>query len=912
MAIIQGTTGDDYLYGTSGDDTLIGGTGNDSLSGQAGADTYVISKGGGTDEINNEHTDSAIDTVNFTDLLPSDITEISRDVINSDLILKYGTSQLSINGYFKVGWYYTNSDGSHTVINYKVNQFTFSDGTVWGSDHVMSFSLQGTAAADALFGGDGNDTLNGSGGDDSLYGDIGNDILNGDEGNDYLGGGTGNNTLNGGSGNDSLYADIGNDILNGGTGNDYLSGQAGADNYVIRKGDGIDDINNEHTDSAIDTINFIDLLPSDISQISHDITNGDLIFKYGSSQTTVRGYFREGWYYTNSDGSHTVINYKVNQFTFSDGTIWTGDPAMSLVGTAGDDSLAGGGGNDTFQGGSGNDILNGDMGDDILMGNDGNDYLNGDDGNDTLNGGSGKDTLYGGVGDDAYYINDINDTIWDSAGNDTVHVAVNGYSVPSGMENVIYEQGAQPLPYFIGALASGGLAQARHLNYSFASVAEGTAGFALYTAEQQTAVRTALAKYGEIAGLTFTETTDNADVQLRFFRDDLTSGGFGGFGGYAGGGYVHINTGIFDLSTGNILLHEIGHALGFKHPGNYNYGGNTISTSAPYLPSNEDNQDNTVMSYTSGYNNVVDTAMFDKAAIHYLYGVNPSAKAGDDTYHLADRYIWDGAGLDTLSATEQTQPVYLNLQAGSWIYAGTKNDSILADNQAFIGFGTAIENAIGGSGNDTIEGNALANALQGGAGHDTVSYHGSSAGVTVDLKLMIAQETKGAGIDTLSGFENLTGSDFKDQLLGDALANILKGNDGADSLGGGAGRDTLIGGLGQDNLTGGWGGDKFQFASVDESGINAMTRDTLIDFKHNQGDKIDLSAIDANIAIAGNNSFAKPTVGSVFSGLFANRGELYFDQTTHILYGNNDMDSLADFSIRLSGVTNLSATDFIL
>jgi Ca2+-binding RTX toxin-like protein len=149
-------------------------------------------------------------------------------------------------------------------------------------------------------------------------------------------------------------------------------------------------------------------------------------------------------------------------------------------------------------------------------------------------------------------------------------------------------------------------------------------------------------------------------------------------------------------------------------------------------------------------------------------------------------------------------------------------------------------------------------------------------------------------------------------LTGNSASNRLSGNAGADKLLGGLGNDTLIGGIGKDNLTGGAGADKFKFNSIAETGKKATTRDTISDFKHSQGDKIDLSAIDADTVVAGNNAFTSLTVGNAFSGSFANRSDLYFDKTAHILYGNNDADATADFSILLSGVTTLSKTDFVL
>ena len=86
------------------------------------------------------------------------------------------------------------------------------------------------------------------------------------------------------------------------------------------------------------------------------------------------------------------------------------------------------------------------------------------------------------------------------------------------------------------------------------------------------------------------------------------------------------------------------------------------------------------------------------------------------------------------------------------------------------------------------------------AGSDTASYADATAGVTVSLAIGTAQNTIGAGTDTLTNFENLTGSNLNDTLTGNAGANILNGLAGNDTLSGGAGNDTLSGGAGNDTL----------------------------------------------------------------------------------------------------------------
>ena len=92
----------------------------------------------------------------------------------------------------------------------------------------------------------------------------------------------------------------------------------------------------------------------------------------------------------------------------------------------------------------------------------------------------------------------------------------------------------------------------------------------------------------------------------------------------------------------------------------------------------------------------------------------------------------------------------------------------------------------------------------GAAGSDTASYADAASAVTVSLAHQgAAQNTIGAGVDTLSNFENLTGSAFNDTLTGDGNANFLSGLAGNDALLGGAGNDALAGAAGNDSLNGG-------------------------------------------------------------------------------------------------------------
>ena len=161
-----------------------------------------------------------------------------------------------------------------------------------------------------------------------------------------------------------------------------------------------------------------------------------------------------------------------------------------------------------------------------------------------------------------------------------------------------------------------------------------------------------------------------------------------------------------------------------------------------------------------------------------------------------------GAGIDTASYAASAAGVDVSLVTGLGHGGDAEGDTL-----------TGIENLTGSAFNDTLPDDAGSNVLIGGAGIDTVSYQSAAAGVTVSLANTAAQNTLGAGTDTLATFENLIGSAFDDTLTGSSLANVLVGLAGNDSLNGGAGADTMLGGAGNDTYVVDNAGDV-----VDETG----------------------------------------------------------------------------------------------
>ncbi len=171
------------------------------------------------------------------------------------------------------------------------------------------------------------------------------------------------------------------------------------------------------------------------------------------------------------------------------------------------------------------------------------------------------------------------------------------------------------------------------------------------------------------------------------------------------------------------------------------------------------------------------------------------------------------------------------------LVAGAGNNVINAgDGNDVLTAGSGSNEMHGGAGNDLLFSGAGNDLLDGGTGNDTASYAHAIAGVTADLSLLTAQNTLGAGTDTLTGIENLTGSNFNDSLTGDNNSNIINGGLGNDVLNGGGGDDFLIGGLGNNTLTGGSGVDTFQWLKGNSG------HDVITDFTPGT-DKLDLSQL---------------------------------------------------------------------
>jgi Ca2+-binding RTX toxin-like protein len=815
---------------------------------------------------------------------------------------------------------------------------TDPDGESSYTDFIVAVTdvIEGTPGEDALVGTPGKDEIHGYAGSDYILGHGGDDDIRGGEGHDYLGGGEGDDLLDGGAGwdraaysvdaangvtvdlnivgpqntgrgldslvsiehvsgtrfDDVITGDSGDNWLWGGsdgsgvTGNDTISGGAGND--LVQVGTGTHTLNGgDDTDTLSLHGNGTDITAAGVA-VS--------LALQGAPQNTRQGMMT------------------LTGFENLSGSVYNDE----LTGDDGDNILAGHDGDDILRGGAGNDTLYGDgaIGADTVLGRSGPITTGAD------LGGAGDDTLEGGLGDDV---------INGGGGSDTASYANAGGAVQIYLSAGVAE-GADGNDALIGIENAVGSA---YDDYVFGDDGDNI----LAGGDGHDSIRGYLGNDTLLGG-------DGDDLLYGYAGDDVMNGGAGwdraGFSSGASAGVtVDLNV-VGPQNTGQGLdtLTGIEHVSGTRFDDvitgdggdNWLWGGSdgsgltgndTISggggNDLVQVGTGTHTLDGGSGSDTlSLHGNGTDITAVGVAVSLALQGAAQNTRQGMMTLtgfeNLSGSVYNDeltGDGNDNVIAGEAGNDTLRGGAGNDTLYG---DGSISADTHGIGTSGPILTIADdGAAGNDLLEGGHGNDVINGGAGTDTASYANASGGVAVDLAAGTAMGADGN--DTLTAVENIIGSAHGDMLTGDGGVNALNG---------GGGNDTLTGGGGADNLTGGIGADTFRFTATSDSASGAS--DVIADFsgKHvlvldskgklvkaaGQGDKLDLSAIDANTLVAGDQAF---TLSSKFTGV---AGQAYssYDAATNrtSLFMDTDGDKVANATIVLLGNVNLQGSDFTL
>ncbi len=795
--------GDDTLDGGAGNDRLVGGGGNDRLSGGSG--TNIVDGGDGEDRA-----------------VYGDATEAVTVILNT-----------GGNGFASTG------GGS---LSDTLTSIEAVEGSNYGD------FIRGSGGAEKLYGGDGADTVRGEAGDDIVSGGadgdfvrggFGNDQVSGDAGNDYVHGGEGDDVIDGGDGFDriafslqptetqvgasidlniqGIAQDTGhgmdtlisiehasgtifNDSIDGSAEDNWLWGQDGDDVLLGNAGDDLIEVGtgNHTVDGGVDNDTLLFSIQSETpTNITFSLALQGSEQAFGAGTVIASGFEnlsgRDGDDFLTGDDQDNILAGGSGGDTLEGGEgadLLLGDGLYGITGSngfsgeityeednaaaesnpafSGDDLMFGGDGDDRIVAGGGTDELYGEAGDDILEGGDGNDLMEGGDGADVLQGGLGIDTA-------SYASATQGVTV-----NLTITAAQNtggaGVDTLSGVENLIGSDFKDTLIAGAGgSVLEGGLGDDILVTLAGTTTLNGGDGFDI----------------GVFVLLNAVTVNLNLTDAQNFGYGQVTLVGIEGLIGGAGNDHFIGKDGAFNYFEGR--------------GGNDIIEGGSGKDQVSYAAATRGVQVNLGLTTSQ----VVDTVSGEAdtlTGIEYLGGSNfndtLTGSAGDNVIGggLGNDVLDGGDGVDLASYLGATAGVTVDLSISGTQDTGVTGFDTLSNFEGVLG-SDHNDNLTGNGGDNLLIGGRGDDALTGGGGTDTASYaadefgtDGPTGGVTVSLSLQgQAQDTGGAGIDTLVGMENVTGTRFDDALSGDSGANRLIGAGGDDMLDGGEGDDILSG-----------------------------------------------------------------------------------------------------------------------
>jgi Ca2+-binding RTX toxin-like protein len=820
---LEGRGGDDRLVAGSGNDWIDGGSGSDTLEGGAGNDTYVVSE-----------NDTIVDTSgNDTALSAASMT--LADGVEAGYLM--GSAAVDLRG---------NGAANRLAGNGSSNVLDGAGGadTLAGAGGDDTYLVDGVDDTVVEYGGQGTDRIVAS--IDVVLGThVENLTLVGADDVDATGNAA-HNVLVGNSGANLIDGKLGDDTLAGGQGNDtYLV--TALDTVLEEAGAGTDTVQSEGSWELDDNLENLELTGS----LAANATGNDLANRLtGNAQANVLD-GRGG--NDTMDGGHGADVYVVDSLldvvsdsgtsgtdlvrATSSHTLGAGVENLTLLGAA---TLAGRGNdlNNVLRGNSGGNQLAGGSGNDLLYGNAGNDILDASDA-------AGVDTLAGGLGNDIYLVSGTSAEIRELAGQgtDTVRAATSsGHALGAQLENLELTGGDV---FGIGNELNNrltGTAGANRLNGGGGiDVLSGLGGNDTYIVDNaaDVVVESAGAGIDEVIASASWVLAANVENAVLAGSSALSLTGQAMNNRLLGNGGSNTLSGLDGADTldggsgGDTLLGGTGDDRLKGGGGSDRLEGGTGIDTADYSTASSAitlNLALTTAQFTGGAGTdvlldienahgslVASDRLTGSTGANVLRGFggddtlvgaggNDALFGGDGADLIQDgagnSRIDGGAGIDTLSYAAMATGVRISLDLSDAQDTGTAGIDTVVNVEFLVGSATgsdflggdAENNRLqGGGGDDTLAGADGDDTLEGGAGLDVADYRGSVFAVRVDLSVAGAQDTEGAGQDTLVAMEGVVGSDWgNDHLTGDANANVLDGAAGADTLVGGLGADTYV------------------------------------------------------------------------------------------------------------------------
>ena len=845
--VINGLEGDDVINGLDGDDVIDGGggalagtsavTGNDIINGGAGNDTIIYSRSStGSTDVDTNDGGTGIDTFIISEDLSGRFINLATGLWGNGTLASPGSTR-------------------GTLVNIE-NVSVFSNTEVQGdaNDNVII----GEGAFDNLFnGGGGNDTINGGDGQDIIDGGSGNDTFINDDAypgsgaqDDSYNGGTGIDTIdlsqgsgtlsdtvtvnlatgfitnfgsnrdsltsienvivsgNGnivgdananvltalGTGDNTISGGAGNDIIDAGNagGTDNVDGGDGNDRFIFSNGSGTQYIGNWNGGAGTDIIQITGIgtfnlrgpsLPeidfTSIEEIEF-IANGSFgerLLLLSSDEISASEISSTALIDGNNSGGVDTIRITMDTPTL-DISGWTfvdwNDVENEVIEIIGDASF---------------ETITGSIQDDVINSNGGNDVINAGTGNDIVNAGDGDDEIIDTEGTGAT----STDAYDGGSGIDVLRAEVNWGT------NILFNLATGQQTNDLGTVVYDSYTNIENLSLGGAADAIGDDGNNVITILDTGPTGSNFVDGG--AGDDTISTNDDDDIVIGGAGADTLDGG--------------ADIDMLDYTTSDA-------AVTIDLAANTASGGHATGD----VISNFENLDGSAFGDTLEGN--ADTGLIN-------------GNDGDDTIFINsgssafNAMANGGNGNDIIYGTNSAL-------TGLGSYFATLNGDA-GNDQLFLG-GDMLLGHIGngGSGDDTISiipssGWTATYGFNGGAGIDTMDVSSLASGLEINLASgganfngQLGDPLADLSEATISGIENVVGTQGSDLITGDANSNEILGGSGDDVINGGDGDDVLDGGAGTDSLNGEGGNDRIIFSnpiSISESGDGGAGIDTL-------------------------------------------------------------------------------------